>query len=64
MPRRPLKIGSTLLNFDFCTGGLDLFLHLVRLLLCHAFLDCFGRSFDQRLRFRKAKSRELRREPP
>src|SRR6266545_3908728 len=46
-----------LFDFNLCTGGLDLFLDLVRLLLCHAFLDCLGGPFHKRLGFRQAESR-------
>ena len=46
-----------LFDFDLSTRGLDLFLDLIRLLLGHAFLDRFGRTFYERFRLRKAKSR-------
>src|SRR4029453_13234113 len=53
---RPKRVVA-LFYFDLCTSGLDLFLDLVRLLLCHAFLDCLRGTFDKRLCFRQAKSR-------
>jgi hypothetical protein len=39
-----------LFDFDLCTSGLDLLLDLVRLLLGHPFLDCFGCALHERLR--------------
>jgi len=35
-----------LFDFDLRASGLDLLLDLVRLLLGHTFLDCFGCAFD------------------
>jgi hypothetical protein len=50
-----LDLASRLLfDFDLCPSGLDLFLDLVRLLLCHAFLDCLRGAFHKRLCFSQA----------
>src|SRR5207244_11564767 len=57
LPRGRLK-PDYLFDFDFCTRSFDLFLDLVTLLLRHTFLDRFGRSFYERLRFRQTKPRD------
>src|SRR4029453_3544003 len=48
----PLQDCCALFDFDLRASGLDLFLDLVRLLLCHAFLDCLGGAFHKGLSFR------------
>jgi len=45
-----------LFNFNFRACGLDLFLDLVRLFLCHAFLNGLGRPLNERFGIRQPQS--------
>src|SRR3954469_21041057 len=61
VPKIPSKSdspNSALFNLDLRAGRFDLFLDLFGFRFGHAFLDRLGSAFDERLRFRQAKTRD------